>query len=267
MGAGDEILAAGMAQKMFERDPSRKVLILDRYNRPRWHEIWDGNPAIATLVEGRARHKVQVLKNASGCRPYIVYPFTAKTGWTFNKSFRARDYVAKLYLTDREKGRGVRARARYGQYVLIEPWTRHVNFKWALQRWNELVEAFPDVTFVQHTHKDSRPVSRAKVEPATFREACGLLTGASAYVRSESGLCHASAALGIPTVTMWGGCMDADVLGGYPLRIDLVDRGPKSPCGSWEPCKHCASIMQSLTVDTVAEALRTALAMRKEAAA
>lgn len=270
MGYGDELLAAGMAQRMYDADPARRVVILDRRGQPRWHEIWNGNPVIIPPREissaQRRREAFHRLTNASGCRPYIKYPFTPQTGWRFNKSFRARDYIAKIYLTSAEKTRGVQARQKYGPYVLIEPYTKHGNFRWPLVRWNELIAACPDLVFVQHTHRLSKLVRAAHAEPASFREACGLLTGATCYMRSESGMCHAAAALQCPTVTFWGGCMDAEVMGGYPLQISLVDNGPGSPCGSWMPCEHCAAAMARITVDMAIMALRQALRKREQAA-
>lgn len=267
MGVGDEILAAGMAQRLHERDPSRRVGIFDRFDRPRWHEIWEGNPAIAPPAAIRGREPVHRLRNASGCRPYIRYPFTTATGWRFNREFRARDYVARIYLTDAERARGAAALAKHGPFVLIEPWTKHGNFRWPLRRWADLVAACPDLTFVQHTHPLTDGVVKgARVEPPTsWRFTCGILSAASSYVRSESGLCHAAAALGVPNVAFFGGTMDPDVLGGYPLQVVIADRGPGSPCGSWEPCQHCAAAMRRVTVDEVVEALRLSLRLREAA--
>lgn len=168
--------------------------------------------------------------------------------------------MAKVYLTDAEKARGTMAQTAYGPYVLIEPFTKHVNFRWPFERWNQLVAACPDLTFVQHTHKDSvQLVSGAYPEEATWREACGLLTGAMAYLRSESGLCHAAAALGVPQVTIFGGCMDPEVMAGYPLQAVIAD---PPHCGSWLPCSHCEKVMDRLTIDRVIGALRGVLRER-----
>lgn len=259
MGWGDEIVAAGQAQRLFDADLSARVAILGADGTPRWHPIWDGNAAIATPAEVARGERVQKLVSGPNCRPYIVYPFTTDTGWTFDRTFRCRDHVAKIYLTTAEREIGHHARETYGPYVLIEPYTKHENFRWPLDRWNALVAACPDVTFVQHTHADSAPVRGANREPATFREACGLIASAEAYVRSESGLCHAAAALGVRQVTLFGGCMDAEVMGGYPGQTCLVDNGPGSPCGSWKACAHCREAMGRITVEHVVAALRAAL--------
>lgn len=259
MGIGDEIVAAGQAQRLWDADPSTRIAIVGLDGAPRWSPIWDGNPILARPEDVAAGEPVRTVVSGPNCRPYIVYPFTKETGWTFHPAFRCRDHVAKIYLTPAELALGVKARQTYGAYVLIEPYTKHGNFAWPLEKWTALVAACPDVTFVQHVHADSVRVLGAHPVPATFREACGLIAEAAVYVRSESGLCHAAAALGTPTVTIFGGCMDAEVMGGYPLQTCLVDDGPGTPCGAWNPCAHCAEAMQRLSVDIVAEALMARL--------
>lgn len=256
MGWGDEVVAAGQAQRAFDGDPSRRVAICDQRGQARWHPLWDGNPILATPADVATGDPVQRVVNAPNCRPYIVYPFTKETGWTFNRDFRCRDHVARIYLTEAERLRGEQARERYGPYVLIEPFTKHENFRWALERWAQLVEACPGVTFVQHTHGDvPLGIKGAHPEHATFREACGLAASALAYVRSESGMCHAAASFGCPQVTLFGGCMDADVMGGYQGQECLVDDSPETPCGSWNRCQHCADAMDRITVKRVRTAL------------
>lgn len=246
------------------RQDGRPVLIVGADDKPRWQPIWDGNPAILSPAAAHLapNGSYRILMSGPNCRPYIVPPFTAETGWTFNTAFRCREHVATLYLTDGERQRGETARSQYGPYVLIEPYTKHENFRWPLKSWASLVKACPDLTFVQHTHAASVKVKGAHYEPATFSEACGLIASADLYVRSESGLCHAAAALGIPQVTIFGGCMNPEVMGYYPDQTVMADRGPGSPCGRWLPCAHCAAVMERLSVDDVVEAMREALARR-----
>jgi len=241
-------VAAGQAQRLSDADPSSRVAIVGLDGRPRWHPIWDGNPILATPADVERGESVRTVRNGPGCRPYIVYPFDIQQGWTFNRSFKCREHRARLYLTYAEQARGETARTWYGPYVLIEPYTKHPNFAWPVERWAQLVESCPDLTFVQHVHAESAiRIPGCAYEPASFREACGLIASASLYVRSESGLCHAAAALGVRQVTLFGGCMDPDVMGGYPGQRVLADVGPGSPCGKWLPCTHCAAAMQRLT--------------------
>jgi hypothetical protein len=60
----------------------------------------------------------------------------------------------------------------------------------------------------------------------------------------------------VPQVTLFGGCMDPEVMGYYPKQTVLADAGEGSPCGRWLPCAHCAAAMDRLTVEDVATALR-----------
>lgn len=260
MGYGDEILAAGQAQRLYEMDPFRRVAICDRHNRVRWHDIWEGNSIIARPEDVAQGEDVQRLVSAPNARPYIVYPFTAESGWTFNPAFHARDHIARIYLTPAERARGAMAHTTYGPYILIEPWSKHENLRWPVERWHALVAACRDLnlTVVQHVHPETGVWAEGvHRESATFREACGLLTGASVYIRGESGMCHAAAALGVHQVTIWGGCMDWDVLGGYPRQLGVGIRQP--PCGSWKSCAHCRASMDAITVGEVVDALREQL--------
>lgn len=253
MGWGDEIVAAGQAQRIYDANPSLRVAICDTRAQPRWHPIWDGNPILATPDQVALGEPVQTVISAPHARPYIVYPFTKDSGWTFNSEFKCRDHVAQIYLTAEERARGTQARSTYGPYVLIEPYTKHDNFRWPLARWQAVVDACPEIAFVQHTHRDSPTLHGVHRETATFREACGLLTGAALYVRSESGLCHAAAALGISQVTVFGACMDPEVMAGYRWQHVIVSG---EPCGSWLPCAHCADAMDRITVEQVVTAIR-----------
>lgn len=216
---------------------------------------------------GEDRPGDHLIVNAPGCRPYIVYPFTAETGWTFDRSFRARDHIAKIYLTDEELEIGRRVRERLGPYVLFDPWSKHPNLRWPIEHWQKLI--YPDapwrIAFVQQDY----PLGYAheipgavRVPTPSFREACGLLASASAYIRGESGMCHAAAALDVPNVVIWGGCMDWEVLGGYPKQIGVgvQQTGGQPPCGSYSPCSHCKAVMASISPFEVSVALRRALA-------
>ena len=246
---------------MYRNDPKRRrVAICDLHNRPRWHPIWEGNRVIASPADVQVGEDVQRLVSGPNARPYIVYPFTDQTGWTFNTAFRARDHIARIYLTMDEIRVGLNAIEQYGQYVLIEPWSKHPNLRWPLEKWAALVEKRSELTFIQHVHKDSPIVPGvAAAIPATFRQACGLVAASEVYVRGESGMLHAAAALNIPTVAIWGGCMDWHVLGNYPLELGVGVTPPF--CGKWFPCDHCAAIMNGISVEDVSHAITTQMAL------
>jgi hypothetical protein len=271
MGLGDELLASGQAQALYDADQRRlKIAICDVHGQPRWHELWNGNPILATPEEVAAGVRVRKIRNASGCRPYIVYPFTEETGWTFNRAFRARENLGRLYLTPAELARGAALRLQLGDFVLIEPCTKGrttVNKRWPFERYAAVAEACPDLVFVQAIHDESTPIPGViEVPKTTFRETAGLLSHAAACVVPEGGLHHAAAVVGCPAVVLFGAFADPEVLG-YPQHAVLADKGPGSPCGRWLACDHCAAAMDRITVDDVVAALRRVLKARRRPAA
>lgn len=260
MGYGDEILAAGQAQRHF--DATGKVsVIVDVEGRVRQHDIWDSNPAIEQHPQpGWSFDGYHVIKNGPHCRPYIVYPFTEDSGWTFNEHFHARDHRARLYLTPNDLYRGAETRRRHGPYILVDPWSKHANLRWPIEWWSQLVEALRahGHVVVQHIYRGAPLLPFViPIESPSFRVACGLVACSSLYVRGESGMCHAAAALGRAQVTIWGACMSWDALGGYDKQIGLGVSA--RPCGSYRACQHCKTAMANILPEAVFHAIETQL--------
>jgi glycosyl transferase family 9 (putative heptosyltransferase) len=253
VGLGDEIMAAGHAMAAHRDDPSRRVAICDTANRPRWHELWEGNPVIATPDEVYRGENVQRIQNANGCRPYVQYPFTVQGGARFT-SWRARDHPGRIYLTEAEQQTGQAFRRRIGRFVVIEPALKasaNPNKQWPVERYAAVVRARSDVTFVQLIHAGSTSLEGVLPLPTpSFRAACAYLAVADAYLGPEGGLHHAAAALGVRAVVIFGGYISPRTTG-YVQHHNLADDGPGSPCGRWLPCGHCRQSMERITVEHV----------------
>lgn len=237
--------------------------IVDQRRHTRWHAIWDGNPILIRPEEyGSIPIDQSIdLLSAPNARPYIVYPFTAESGWTFNTAFRCRDHVAKIYLTYAEITTGLALRDDLGSFILIDVWSKHPNLRWPIEAWQALVDHRRDLTFVQQIYNSVPWLTGSNVvhvATPSFRAACGVLAAAAVYVRGESGMNHAAAALSIPNVAIWGGCMNYDVMGGYPQQIAIGVSPPY--CGSYMPCGHCAAIMAGIPMLDVSSAIDRALA-------
>jgi len=189
------------------------------------------------------------------------YPFDVAVGWEFT-TWRARDHRAKLYLTSEERGLGIALAVRVGGYVVVEPSPgakSNPNKRWPFDRFAAVVAACPHIRFVQMLHSESTPLPGAEhVATADFRAACGVLAAARGYLGTEGGLHHASAALGVGGVVIFGGCASVATTG-YDLHINLADTGPRSPCGQHRPCEHCRAAMDAIGVLDVCTALETAL--------
>lgn len=260
VGLGDEIMATGVARRLQARDP-RKVEILDRRGRRRWHPLWAGNPRIARPGE---RGDFQRATDGPGCRPYIDYaamrgesarrwpgaPFDLKRRaqpWRFRAGWRATP--GEIHCVPR---------AGPGDYVLIEPHLKPGAMPgkdWGWERWQALVAARRDLEWLQIGRQGTRPLAGARfLETPSFRDALGVVSGARAAVLPEGALHHAAAARGVPAVVLFGGCADPAATG-YGWHRNLTGGGPASPCGMRLPCDHCAAAMAEITVDRVAHEL------------
>lgn len=271
MGYGDELLAAGQAQRLYDKAPDLgPVAIVDPIGRIRQHEVWMHNPAILTPQQGRtfsaaARTRAlpkRYVVNAPGARPYLRYPFTQQTGFRYNGRFRARDNVGEIYLTDRETERA-QAVLRGGPFVLIEPTVKPIqtqNKDWGVDRYQRVVRLCRGVRFVRvvHTAGARRLIGTETLTDLTFREVVALLAVAEAYLGPEGGLHHAARIVGCPAVVIFGGCIPFEVMG-YPEQTSLYDTAAGSPCCRFLPCDHCRRAMARILPETVASLLQSKL--------
>jgi ADP-heptose:LPS heptosyltransferase len=268
MGFGDEIMAAGEAERLFRMDPTRPVAICECNGTPRWSEVWEHNPAIATPAYVKQKAPVQKIINGVGCRPYIRYPFTAARGMKFT-DWRARDHVGRLYLTADELHLGQQLRAEMGPFLVIEPDVKPAstpNKKWGLDRFADVVRALPELRWLRVHGPDCPEWSVvANVQVRTFRQACGILAASEGYVGTEGGYHHAAAALNKPAVVIFGGYISPKTTG-YETHQNLCDKGPGSPCGKWRQCGHCLAAMAKITPERVVQAVREMLGMAEEQA-
>jgi ADP-heptose:LPS heptosyltransferase len=153
----------------------------------------------------------------------------------------------EIYLTDGEK-------TKESGFVYIEPNIKGSfgnNKDWGFDRWQAVVDALPDIRFVQGPGRKLRGIEQR--DTGSFRGACGLLHGADFFVGTDGALHHAAAALGKRAVVVWGGLIGPETLG-YDSHINLRGKGVKD-CGSITPCLHCRQAMDQVKVGMVIEAV------------
>lgn len=263
------MLVTGEAKCLQENDPERRrVVVVDRQNRQRWHPLWEGNPRIARPGHIEAGEPL-ILRNAAWTRPYIdwhrmraefqaVYPgreFTTKNirdprlPWRFtaHKARRGELYLARLEPRD---------------WVVIEPNCKAVapNRDWGFERWQAVVDALPRLHWVQLNPTGSRLLRGVEHRPApTPESACRLLSGARLYVGAEGGLYHAAAALGIRSVAIFGGYVSPNNQG-YDDCVNLYEpMDGLSPCGQRVKCGHCAEALARISPERVIAAVEEML--------
>lgn len=144
----------------------------------------------------------------------------------------------------------------------------------AAKRWPHfaaLAERFESVVLVGTSddlrYHDNRPMEfpshvRSYVDALTLRETVELMASAGVVVANDSGLAHAAAAVGTPTVMLFGPTGHV-CLGPLPPSAIVMRAGlPCEPCWTLAPLAACGSrvdCLRALSVETVERAARSAL--------
>lgn len=241
MGLGDWIMATSQVRELNERT-GKRVVVVDRLNRPKWSEAFDNNPRIARTHENDCER----LLNAGGARPYIRSKTVEQWQW------RKWDIKpGELWLSPEERDFG---RPYDGRFI-IEPTTKDPasNKAWIADRWQELVDRFPAGTFVQMGADPVRCLRGATFVRTTVRQAFGVLAAARGFVGTEGALHHAAAALKTPAVVLWSEFI-SPTFTGYPEQTNI--RHAHGVCGKRVPCPTCRESMEAITVDEVEQAVR-----------
>lgn len=246
MGLGDWLMATAQARKLHNEHKLRCVFT---NGVKQWYEpaIFKGNPIIpAQLDDGE---KYLAIPNFPGCRPYILGYDTDRFIW--NPSFKA--VPGELYLDKEEK-----AAALPAPYIVVEPSVKgdaQINKDWGWDNWVELTRLpYP---WLQMGERGKRSLPGVPMLQTSFRQALGVLAGASLLVTTDGALHHAAAAMGVPAVVIWGGFTSPENLG-YDAHENVWSGS--DPCGIWKHrCPHCAEAMKSISVQAVADAIERAL--------
>lgn len=251
MGWGDEIMVTGIARRLQERDPL-PVRVLDKRGRSRWSDIWSGNPRMAPRA---FKGRIQVLTNGPGRRPYVERETATRWIW--------RDWicpVGEIHLSEREKAFA----SRFAGRVLLEPRLKAAaspNKDWGWIRWTELARQLARQGQVVAQFAEPGEAVLPGVEAirtASFREACAVLAQVRLAVLPEGGLHHAAAALGTPSIVIFGGFISPRQTG-YLHQVNLFTGG--TPCGMRKRCSHCERAMRRIAIeDVVAKAQMLAAA-------
>lgn len=246
MGLGDEIMVTGEVKRLRATD-SRRVLVRDKFNRPRWHELWVGNPGI---VRRLGMGPTQFLVNGADRRPYIDYTRTTKDRWAYT-GWRCTE--GELF--------GIRPDARGSGRVLIEPTIKDnasPNKQWGAARWQALVDSRADIRWAQMCPPGEAALHGVeRIETRSFRQAVGVLMSCDAAVLPEGGLHHAAAAVRKKVIVLFGG-MTHPKNTGYTWHDNLFVDEPEA-LGWRIPHAACARAWDAITPDLVRYRLETLL--------
>jgi ADP-heptose:LPS heptosyltransferase len=146
-------------------------------------------------------------------------------------------------------------------FIVIEPnlaWHRLVNLNkdWGEGKFEALGKALIERghNVVQCVHGTSRrKIPGAQYVPTPlFRKSAAIMAHADLIVAPEGANHHAAAALGVPSVIVWGDWSPHSM--GYQNQIKLSGSKKLQACGHAFNCPHCREVMNSISVDEVYQA-------------
>jgi len=247
MGLGDDIMATGVAMKLYHGEP---VTIGRSKARPYLSPMFENIPWVNTVG---AQH---LLRSYPGHRDYVTECTRAQQ--SLDAGYRATAGV--LEFTDEEIQAGdnlMDARPA----VILEPHIKGTfsggNKRWSWHYWEELVRGLTKYGYrivqVSKPGTDSLPGIEFRVCEDNVRVALSCLRWADPVVTADGLLHHAAAALGVPAVVLWGSRVDPKILG-YDEHKNLSTGPPY--CGSMrDGCSHCRESMLKITPEQVLEAI------------
>lgn len=257
MGLGDEILAAGVAEKIW-RETGEQVAIVDEAGRFRNHAAWIGNPAIC--ADGS--HK---LYDYPGKRGYL-------TGWgdgprsLFNMSYRNADHPGRLFIP--LEYREWAERHVPPGCIIIEPHVRHPsspNKDWGPENWEDVGQQLDGYVVQIGDGNDYNPlVADAWIPTPTFWHAAAAIERAALVLTPEGGMHHMAGALRKPAVVIYGGFTHPQ-LTGYDWHTNLYVDIDGSPCGRFDLCPHCTEALGQITPEMVVKAAEDMLNAQRTA--
>jgi len=235
----------------------KQVQICTRNGTPRWNDLWQGIDWIATPY---TRGDYAQIRNAPGCRPYIVYPWSG--GAHAYTNFRVCENIGAIQFTESEFTWAMNAAHSLGEFIIVEPTIAkqsNKNKQWGWEKWQTLVKLMPDLRWIQIGPKGTRLLQGVQfVQTGTFRLGAALLARSKLAVLPEGGLHHAAGVMGKKAIVLFGGTTSVYCLA-YPHHIAIADTGPASPCGNWRPCKHCQEAWAKITPEMVKEQVEKCL--------
>lgn len=237
MGLGDEIMALGRAETIFEQT-QRPVAICSDIQRPRFHDCWVGNPA------WNPQSSVKIL-DGNGCRPYTKYWLHRKA--VFNLDYRAR--AGKIYLRPED----FKLVPDCGEYAVISPHVKRdgsPNKDWGAERWEKVIENFP-IPVYQCLFDKTSPIKGAiGIRTPNYRQAAAIISKSRMVMTNEGGAHHMAASFGVPAVVIFGSFIPPSVTG-YDFHENIAVETEHGFCGNFDRCEDCQKALTSITPELV----------------
>jgi ADP-heptose:LPS heptosyltransferase len=170
------------------------------------------------------------------------------------------DHRVEVFLTGEEELEAEALTRKYENPVVVHVTSvTSANQNWPPEKWEALVRANPQFTFLQLGSS-----SETRIEAAvdmrgrtTLRQSIAILKYVKSFVGVVSFLAHATNAVGTPGVVLFG--PSAPRVWGHPNNINLWRDLRCSPCIDMlrhAPCPYGAPCMSEISVESVSKALQ-----------
>lgn len=237
-------------------------------------EIWENNPHIVrNMINPDAVYQIGPGKVTTGSKTnglHITTAFRCSLEEKLGKPIRQGPFKPEIFLTEAEKN----LRIIDGQYWLINidcgPFSAK---RWCENRWQQLIEALDDITFVQiglaqdNQYRLRGPNVIDLIDQTKIRELFSLVYNAQGCISLISSLMHVAAAFDKPCVVL-AGAREPATFERYANHryIDMVGC---LPCAARQACWHnsigacenrvkdIARCMDMIRVDHVVESVKS----------
>lgn len=240
MGLGDEIMALGRAETIYE-ETGKPVSIVTMTEAPRTHPAWEGNPAWD-------QHAGKKIIDGGGARPYIKSWHGRRA--IFNLDYRPR--AGRIYITDQEREQVTLK----PPYAIVSPELKKgasPNKDWGRKRWEEVIKDFPIPVYQLCPDDSVKPIAGAiPYKTESFRLAVAAIERAAVVMSAEGGTHHMAASVGVPAVVVFGSFVPPQVTG-YDFHYNIAVETEHGYCGNWNPCEICKESMKSIKPEFVRE--------------
>lgn len=244
MGLGDEIMALGRAERLFE-ETGKPVAICNAGGYPRTHDAWLGNPAVDEKSDQR-------IDDGANVRPYIKEWHGRRI--IFNMDYRPRAGRIWLNMSERKFARDLGLPEKF---AIVAPFLKDsasVNKDWGVENWEAVIDGFPLPVYQLLPTRDTPVIKGAQgIYTPSWRQAAAVIAKARLVLCNEGGTHHMAASFRVPAVVVFGAFVPPQVTG-YDFHRNISVETPEGYCGNFDTCKHCKKALASITVDMVKSA-------------
>lgn len=258
MGLGDEIMALGRAEALFE-ETGKAVAITRPGGYARVHDAWRDNPAWdSRWHDGRVvPYRCQQIVDGAALRPYIKQWVGRRI--IYNMDYRAR--AGRIHLGVGKRQFAYEHTPDY--FAVIAPHIKKnasPNKLWPQKNWEAAIEGIP-FPVLQLVSDDKEEIIKGAValRTPTFHHAAAVIERSQFVLCNEGGTHHMAASMKRPAVVIFGSFVPPCVTG-YDFHINISVENEHAFCGSFDHCRPCQDALAQIPPDVVRSAISKLLA-------